>query len=352
VNRRLSGRRLAGIAALIAAVAGSANATAQTADNQVQAQALFEKGSRLLNNRHYEQACPALEQAQHLVPGIGVTMYLGECYQETGRLLQAWQEFDRARELATLKKDKRAILAGERADRLLVRLPKLRINVDSLADVDGLTITDDGAPVEKSAWYRARPAASRTHVIAVTAPARVPLQLTVDVPSTPDTVSVEVPALKEVPSASAQTPPAPSAVLPAPATAPIAPPAPVPAAQSAPPHREVGVQRIAGFALVGLGAIGLGVGTVAGLQARAKLADSGSNGHCRPDDQCDPTGLADRSAALSDASVSTVGFVAGAVLALGGGALLLTSPHVEEPRVAVVPRAEPGGASLLLQGRW
>lgn len=335
---------------MVAGLASTTNAAAQERGDQAQAQALFEQGSRLMTARRYDQACPVFEQAQHLVEGIGVTLYLAECYQQQGRLFSAWTEFDRARSLAAQKKDRRATLAGDRADRLLVRLPKLRINVDARADVEGLAITDDGASVERTAWYRARPAEARTHVIRVVAPAREPLELSIDVPSTPDTISVEVPPLKELS--------APAPALPAPAAPPVVVQAtpPTPAApvllSTTPPPSSMGPQRIGGFALIGLGAVGLGVGTVMGLEAKSKLGQSNSSGNCRPDDQCNPAGLAERSTALNDATISTVGLIGGAVVALGGAALVLTSPHGSEARVAVVPSAGPDGASLMVRGRW
>ncbi|HEY8091930.1 MAG TPA: hypothetical protein VIF09_28910 [Polyangiaceae bacterium] len=338
--------RTACLLVLLACVARTGSAAAQSGETLRKAEALFDQGSRLVNERHYEEACPILESAQSLVLGVGVTLYLGECYEQTGRLQKAWEEFDRARELATLRNDRRASVAAERANRLFWRLPKLRINVDATGDVSGLTITDDGAPVERTAWYRAHPVEPRTHRIRITASGREPLELSVDVPPGQDTVAVEVPPLKPLP-------PPPS--LPVSPRADGEPVAAAPAAVPAPPPPDggkLGTQRVAGLAVMGLGALGVGVGIVMGLQAQSKLADSNSTGHCRPDDQCDGVGLAERSSALSDATLSTVGFVGGAVCVLGGGALFLMAPKVGDSQVAVVPRTEAGGASLLLRGRW
>ena len=326
------------------------------------AESLFERGSRLLKAGQYDAACPLLEQAQSRVVGIGVTLYLAECYEQTGRATQAWREFDRARTLASLRHDGRAVLAARRADTLLLRLPKLRIGVSAPTTIEGLTVVEDGATLDRDAWDRARPVDPGRHVVRATAPGHEPFQIAVDIPPGPATASVEVPVLEADTPASGDsrgvalapaTAPAPAVVPPGPAPPRALAPYVLPVSPPAPPasDRAVGWQRIAGFSLLGLGAIGVGTGAFTGLAARSKLADSNANGHCGPDSRCDATGLADQSTALANARLSTVGFIGGAACLVGGGALLLTAPKAGSTLI-VAPRAEARGASVVLDGRW
>jgi hypothetical protein len=81
------------------------------------------------------------------------------------------------------------------------------------------------------------------------------------------------------------------------------------------------------------------------------MDDSNTSGHCLPNDHCDSTGLGQRSSALTDAAVSTGSFIASAACLAGGVALYLTAPR-RETSVALVPRPETAGASVLLERRW
>jgi serine/threonine-protein kinase len=363
--KRWSGRTLALFVAFFASSASETAGNAQTAPGPPSAEHLFEQGVRLLKEGRYDAACPLLEQAQSRVMGIGVTLYLAECYEQSGRTSKAWREFDRARQLAATRKDGRAVIAARRADALLIRSPKLRIGVSVPAAIDGLKVTDDGATVDPDAWGRARPVDAGEHVVRATAPGRQPFQIAVDVAPGTSMSSVEVPVLDvEAPgrqdvgtaTPAPPVPPLPPATPAAPSP-PSPPPAPAVAVLSPPPggpptgDRAVDWQRITGVSLLGLGAVGVGIGAVTGLEARSRLAQSNANGHCGPDNRCDGTGMADRSAALTDARFSTVGFIGGAACLVGGGALLLTAPGADGA-VSVAPRAEARGASMVLQGRW
>jgi serine/threonine-protein kinase len=123
----------------------------------------------------------------------------------------------------------------------------------------------------------------------------------------------------------------------------VAPSSPEPTPTSASPLRSAGL--VAGAA----GVVGLGVGTVFGVLAVSKKSDADSSG-CNGD-QCTASAATTRDGARSDANVSTVAFVVGALLAAGGVTAWLLAPRSDAP-LAVVPSAGPNDAGLLVRGTF
>ena len=313
------------------------------------AAALFESGKALLNAGKYAEACPVLEEAQRRVLGIGVTLYLADCYEHTGRLTYAWEQFDRARQLAESKHDARAGIARERAQRLWPRLPRLLVVVPPSAEVPGLVVTEDGVPVDRGAYNTERPAAPGTHRFHAEAPDRTPWERSVDVPVFPATVGVEVPPL-----AASEPSAVPSVSPPPPVASSGGPPPP----QAARPMEEtprllgMSAQRIGGIAVIGVGVAWLAVSAVLGLEAKARMDDSNASGACQPDNRCDAAGLAERADAITKATWSTIAATAGLACAAGGAGIYLTARDGTLSGVALSARSQPGGASLLLEHRW
>jgi hypothetical protein len=113
-------------------------------------------------------------------------------------------------------------------------------------------------------------------------------------------------------------------------------------------------RRTVGFATAAVGVVGLITGTVAGVTA--------SNDWSRAQSECSSADCPNHDAAVSDhnatltaATVSTVGFIAGGVLAAGGLALFLTAPsesHAAKKATSlrIAPSAGPKGGGLVLGG--
>ncbi|MGH7440310.1 MAG: hypothetical protein ACRENE_31845 [Polyangiaceae bacterium] len=135
---------------------------------------------------------------------------------------------------------------------------------------------------------------------------------------------------------------------PTPAPASSAPVAGAPATTPEPGHGSSGSPlKTVGFVVAGVGAAGLVVGAVFGSMA---LATKGSN--CPTESTCAP-GTA--SQALGQGTVSTVGFVAGGVLAAGGVALVLLAPKHADATGATLQAAPAVGSSqagVILRGSW
>ena len=80
-----------------------------------------------------------------------------------------------------------------------------------------------------------------------------------------------------------------------------------------------------GLAGLGLGAVGLGVGTVTGLMAVGKKSELTATDACGPDLNCPVARHGDAESYNTLRHVSTVGFVAGGVFAAAGAVLFITA---------------------------
>jgi hypothetical protein len=105
--------------------------------------------------------------------------------------------------------------------------------------------------------------------------------------------------------------------------------APAPPAELPPPPKDGSAQRTAGLVVGGVGAAGVVVGSIFGILAKATYDRAlNSASECNHStNQCQGQGVSDGKTAHSQATVSTVAFIAGGAL-LGGGALLyFTAPR-------------------------
>jgi hypothetical protein len=116
-------------------------------------------------------------------------------------------------------------------------------------------------------------------------------------------------------------------------------------------------QRTGGVVAIVLGGAGLGIGGVFGALAASKWSSAQSacatSKTCTTDNHTTATG--DKKDALTLASVSTVGFVTGGILATGGIILYVTAPSASREGkptqgIELVPNAGPGGAGMTLRG--
>ena len=147
----------------------------------------------------------------------------------------------------------------------------------------------------------------------------------------------------------------PTVVAPAPGATPP-PQSPLPSTPPEAPSGGLGTQQIAGIAVGGAGVVGLGVGAVFGLLAssawsNAKSACGGDISHCTNVSAAN----SDKSTTNTDGTISTVGFIAGGVLAAGGAVLFFTGHRAEaEPTasVAIAPAFGPGQGGIVVRGAF
>jgi hypothetical protein len=309
---------------------------------------LFDEARALMEQGEYTPACPKLEESQRLDPALGTLLHLGHCYEKSGQLAAAYRTFQDAADLAVQKKqadkpEPREQIARDRAEALAQNLSLIQIR--PAGPVKDLTITLDGAPIDRAQWNRFFPIAFGKHVLRASAPGYEASEQAFEI-GVPARRGIEVTAL--VRTAQAANPESVEAA------ADLLSPAPEEALAAAPADRpqSSSVQRIAGFVALGAGAAGLALGTVLGVMRTAKLTEL--SGDCDLDRgvcPVDPNDTATMqrveslySQAGSYAAGANLAWIVGGVVAAGGLVLVLTAPRDDAP--AVTLGISPGGLSL------
>jgi hypothetical protein len=109
-------------------------------------------------------------------------------------------------------------------------------------------------------------------------------------------------------------------------------------------------QRMIGLVLGGAGVVGLAVGSIFGLVSKGTY-DHALQSECGGNkSDCSMQGAQDGQTAHSQATVSTVGFVAGGLLAAGGAVLYFTAPKAGA--VGVGPMVGTAWGGMRIMGAW
>lgn len=340
VSRRWASRSTRAIA-LLAVCLCTVPAWAQPAE-EARARELFEEGRALMEQGDFREAAARFEAAHQIFPAVGTLLNLGVARRENGDLIEAWEAFERAADLARRTEDRRESYARERMEELAPRLYLLRIDVPEQARASGLVITRDGTPVSESRWGVAFPVPRGTRVIRAERAGAAPFETRVEVTTAGEVVEVAIPA----------------AALEAPASAPSE---PEPDAPSAMPSPEPSATERAGMPMGrkialgsgAVGALGLIVGGVLGLRASSQYDDAESVCPVADAASCDATsrersqGLRDD--ARSSANLATVSLAVGLAAGVTGAVLWFTSApgdRADGESARVLPLLEPGVAGV------
>jgi serine/threonine-protein kinase len=337
-------------------------AFAQTTSDKVAAESLFDQGRDAMRKSDFARACGLLEKSQRIDPAVGTLLYLGECYEKSGRTASAWVTFREAADAAdTAHESARARAGRDRAARLEPLLSRLTIQVGEGAEqVQGLTIERRGQPVPTATWNVPVPVDPGDYTINVSAPGYEPWSTTVSVPAKAGGIAATVPTLKKLPEAEKP------AAVPAPVPSSPPPPEPPPASTvppavaaphdvTSPPSEGTGSgQRTAAYVIGGVGVVGIGVGSYFGLRAISKskttedlCGNQGNHSNCT-----DPGAPDASNAAHSAARISNIAFAAGGALLVGGVILYLSAPHATSASAGTAVRASIGPTGVALQGSF
>lgn len=311
--------------ALSSAAPRAAWAEPADAERMAAAQALFDEARALTERGEYAAACPKFAESRRLDPTMGTTFYLAECLEHIGRLASAWSYYIEVADAARASgQGDREVYARNRAEALRPRLPWLVVVVSPAArKLPGLLIKRDGIVLGEAQLGVAIPVDFGEHVITAAAPGRKPWEVRISVSEEAKTTKIEIPVLD--------------------ALSPVAPSAPEPGL----PHKPavssgMSAQRVAGVVAGAAGVIGIGLGAFFGLRAMSKQDESNKDGHCDAADTCDHVGLGLRDEAITAATVSTIGFIAGGVALAGGVTLFFTAPSEAPPAQGKAARAATG----------
>jgi serine/threonine-protein kinase len=285
-----------------------------------------------MNAGQFAIACEKFEASNAIEPGLGIKLWLADCYDRAGRTASAWGLFSEAAALAQQSgQSDRERAANQRASDLEQRLSKLELKLPAQGMPRGVVVTLDGVAIPETSLGSALPVDPGPHKVVLKAPGYRSLTLDSDVPVGPITVGLDVPALEKEPER-----PEAAAELGTGATT----------TKGATPGST---QRTLGWAIGGLGVLSFaGAGFLA---YRAHDLDSESRSHCLATDPnlCDAEGTSLRDQARTYGNVATAVTIAGGVLTATGVVLLFTAPRASR-EIRVGTHFTPTGGTLVVTG--
>jgi len=341
-------------------------ARAQADEQRAGARAAATAGGRAFEEKHWAESVDYFSRAESLVHSPVHLLYMARAYEKLGALVKAREAYIRItnEELAPnapqpmrdAKKD-----AQKELDALEPRVPYVSVVVQG-AGPKPVTVTMDGAQVPPALVGVPRPVDPGEHKFEA---------MSEGMDSAVSSIAVregrsETVVLTLHPAAAGAAPPPPVAG-PAPVTEgqpmmqPMPPPQPGPPnGAPPPPQADTGSHGPSPLTWVafGVGAVGLGVGTVFALQSKSKADDA--TAQCNHPDPYDPAGPSDyctqQGVSLADdarsaRTIATVGFVVGG-LGVAGGVTLLILTNKHQPAAATAFEPFIGLGSAGMRGRF
>jgi hypothetical protein len=289
-----------------------------------------------MDKKDYARACELLEASLKLEDTLGTLLNVALCHEAVGRVATAWGEF-RAVEQRALRsippQTGRVDFARQHAEALQPKLPRLKATLDPKLDARVVELRVDGTLQATEALVEGTPIDPGKRVVHVSAPKKIAIDVSVEVPSGPQTATVVIPALADAPT-------------------PVTPPA-GPSATDVEAVAAARGRRVAGFVTGGIGLAFLAAGGVFGALAIVARNDS----VCQPVTQVGQSGcykqiynskgvavdnpqFVSASDAYSRgqvfAGLSTGGFILGAI-GIGVGLYLVLTSKVPEHTALLQP---------------
>lgn len=140
----------------------------ENAERPADMQVLYDDAIRLMGSGDYEKACPMIQRVTVMAPdGLGAKFTLGECYEEQGKLANAYATFVHV-EMAAREKGQteRSTKAAARAAALRPKLVQITFGgLQSLPTDHGVHVEIDGVRIESSQLADAQSVDGGTHQI-------------------------------------------------------------------------------------------------------------------------------------------------------------------------------------------
>ncbi len=295
------------------------------------AEVLYRAGREAARRGDWATACAKLAESQRLDPAPGTLLNLADCEEHRGHLAQAWQEFVQAQSQLP-KGDSRGPYAKSRADAVEKRLPHLSVRLEAGVPA-GTHVVRDDQELGAASLGVSMPVDPGDHVLLARADGHIDgrAQVTLAEGESREITLALGPLSTVTPAVPVARP-----AIGAPATMPAPPTTYTPVV---PPEKK-GAPTFA-YALLGVGAVGIGVGTVAGVLALSRAGTV--KDACGPDYKtCTPASVDAAKDGKTFTTASTIGFVAGAVFA-GAGLYFLLAPSSSSKTALTVA---PNGAAL------
>jgi hypothetical protein len=316
------------IAAFASAVfVGGATRTAHaepSKEDVARADTLFREAQVLVQKGQLSEGCAKFAESQRLDPANGTVLNLALCHEREGKFASAYRELQELLQAIASSKTaddrERTKVAADRLRVLEKKITRVTLDIselpkDASVTLDNEKVTDPAFPV---------PLDPGPHATEATAPHKKPGKKTFEVKE-PGAITVKLDPLLD--------------------DAPPPPPPPPPPDKPAPPptSRFWSGQRILGAVVAVAGLGGIAVGTVFGLDTFAKRDQRDL--HCSGT-ICDAEGIRLHDAAGSSATISSIGFGAGAIALAVGAYLFIAAPSTVAAKVdtaARSPARQPGG---------
>ena len=268
-----------------------------SSSNQAAAEALFDEGRRLAAAGKHAEACPKLEASQKLDPALGTLLNLADCNEKIGKTASAWAEYREAISLARQAGSaEREAFAADRAKALEAHLSTLTIRAAGGDGAQALDVKRDGVAVDSATLGTPIPVDPGTHEITASGAGLKPWSTKVDVGGDAAKVEVEIPKLEADDSGGAAT---------------------TPGNEPAQQASGSSSQKPIAIAVGAVGIVGIGVGAFFGLAASSNWKDAKTGCDDFPNG-CPPDHVEKQQSASTQATVSTIAFIAGgAALAVG-----------------------------------
>jgi tetratricopeptide (TPR) repeat protein len=314
------------LTALVFVLLATSAARAQDSAAKAASNALFDEGQALMKQGKVAEACAKFEASIESLPQLGVRLNLANCYKQLGRTASAWAEFREGASLAQKRNDpQREEYARAQVAELEPRL--IRLTVTVAGDTPGLIVTRSGRPVPRALFGSKVPVDPGDHEIVASAAGYKGWSTKITATEAQKELTVEVPALEVDPDA-------------------VAPAGMVDAGPTHPGR----TQRLAAFAVGGVGLAAVGVGIFFGVKAKGKWDDS--KDECNDDVECTPAGVVLVDDAKKAATISTVLVIGGGLALAGGIVLYFTAPKAKEsPKtVRLSPAVSPQFTGITLSG--
>ncbi|MBI4953941.1 MAG: tetratricopeptide repeat protein [Myxococcales bacterium] len=328
---------LVGALALAAARPAWAQPAQPTPQEKETARALYRTGNDRFRSGDLQGALEAFEGAYHIMPAPTTALGLGKTQLRVGQLVKARDTLLAATRYAAEPDDPASFAEARReaaalAEDLAGRIPSLVVRVtNSLGDtVAAAVLRIDGVLVAASLWAYPLKLDPGAHALSASAPGLDVVERRLELGERETRVVDLVLAPRAEPSTAAPSSPE------------------TPSAR--PPDAEGGVSALV-WAGVGIGSLGVVVGTVGGvvsLVAAGQLKDM-----CDPDMTCPSHAGATKNRSLVAAHVSTAGFtVAGLGAVLGVVGAVLPSAQGEPGSTDIGWRLVLGPSAALLEGAF
>jgi len=314
--------------AALLTLATTAPASAEPdASTRAAARNIATAGALALEQGDVEVATQKLTKAYELLQVPSIALWLARALAKRGQLVEAAEHYIQAGRLSPSQGSEQAVQeqaqkdAARELSEITPRIPKLVITIEG-AKPDEVTLSVDGKPLSTALLGEEQPLNPGAHAIRGSRTGEVvqqPVTLTEGQAQT---------LVLHFQTRAATSPLAPAAAAPAPAAATV--PAATPAPVAPPPTTDSATQSSSGgsktlaYVAFAVGGAALVTGGITGGLALSKRSALDDNPACE-DGKCSSSIQPDIDSFRTMRTVSTVGFVAGGVLAGAGVVLWLTS---------------------------